>query len=111
MPGFNPELNNDMGRYTRIQEENTARITNGLGVQGGGSQSQGLPCPYPVNSAIKDVNVNAGAQTFMSPIDAVLNYGRTSGFMEGRQADGPRVMEGEIYQSDTSGVSGQVLCK
>ena len=94
MPGFNPELNTNMGRYTRIQGENTAGITNGLGVQGGGSQSLGLPYPYPVDSAIKYMHGNARAQNSMPPIDAVLNHGSTSGFMEGRDADGPRVNGG-----------------
>ena len=98
MPGFNPELNTNMGGYTRILEENIAGITNGLGVQGGGSQSLRLPYPYPVDSAIKDMHGNARAQNSMPPIDAVLNHGITSGFMEGRQADGPRVNGGRNYQ-------------
>ena len=98
MPGFNPELNTNMGGYTRIQEENIAGITNGIGVQGGGSQSLGLPYPYPVDSAIKDKHGNARAQNSMPPIDAVLNHGITSGFTEWRQADGPRVNGGRNYQ-------------
>ena len=98
MPGFNPELNTNMGGYTRIQEEKIAGITNGLGEQGGGSQSLGLPYPYPVDSAIKDKHGNARAQNSMPPIEAVLNHGSTSGFMEGRQVNGPRVNGGRNYQ-------------
>ena len=96
--GFNPELNTNMGGYTRIQEEKIAGITNGLGVQGGGSQSLGLPYPYPVDRAIKDMHGNARAQNSIPPIDAVLNHGSTSGFMEWHQADGPRVNGGRNYQ-------------
>ena len=98
MPGFNPELNANMGGYTRIQGEKIAGIANGLGEQGGGSQSLGLPYPYPVDSAIKDKHGNARVQNSMSPIDAVLNHGITSGFTEWRQADGPRVNGGRNYQ-------------
>ena len=88
MQRFNPELNTNKGGYTRIQEK-IAGITNGLGEQGGGSQSLGLPYPYPVDSAIKDKHGNARAQNSMLPIDAVLNHGSTSRFTEWRQADGP----------------------
>ena len=98
MPGFNPELNTNMGGYTRIQEEKITGITNGLGVQGGGSQSLGLPYPYPVDSAIKYMHGNARTQNSMPPIDAVLNHGSTSGFTEWRQTDGPRVNGGRNYQ-------------
>ena len=97
MPGFNPELNTNMGGYTRIQEK-IAGITNGLGEQGGGSQSLGLPYPYPVDSAIKYMHGNARTQNSMPPIDAVLNHGSTSGFTEWRQANGPRVNGGRNYQ-------------